>query len=102
MFSPSSNRATPAFTDGIAPGDGDVAFEPGRGAAAAVARRRLVHQVGRRGGRHGAGTDQGQSGEEGVPEPAEPRRLSPSEPALPQLGHQGRNTVTSWLSLIDR
>ena len=45
---------------------------------------------------------EGQGGEEGVPEPAEPRRLSPSEPALPQLGHQGRNTVTSWLSLIDR
>ena len=119
------------YPDCAPPGDSEAPLEPRRGEAAPVARRRLVHQVGRRGRRHGAGTgarfnaitklkltksryhsvansnftffkelnrtsDPGQGGAEGVPEPAEPRRLRPRQPALPQLGHQGRNTVT-WI-----
>ena len=37
--------------------------------------------------------DPGQGGAEGVPEPAEPRRLRPHQPALSQLRHQGWNCL---------
>ena len=44
------------YPDCAPPGDSEAPLEPRRGEAAPVARRRLVHQVGRRGRRHGAGT----------------------------------------------